>query len=302
MEFLDTPMRLDKAMKDPMCKKYPNKGCGQLYEIRNIENNKGYIGLSTTDLYTRLYHHLRKKSGCLYIRNALQKHGTAAFTVQLIQKNIPLDDLPNIETKSIFERETMFPKGYNICIGGKTSPMKSDHVRAKQKQTRSTKEYHLLQSNVSKEVGSRPEVIKKRSESMIKVCKLNKEQRSNSARVAMNRPEVKERHRNALKQSHNTDQYRANASLAQKINQNRPEVVAKKSKAIKKAHADPEVKERHRLAIKRAFSTPEARANRKAAQKERAKRESKETKEKRIAAFKATMKRKKEMLSRVQVA
>ena len=302
MDFLDNPMRLDKAMNHELCKQKPNEGCGQLYEIRHIESNKGYVGLCTTDLYTRLYHHLRKKSGCLYIRNALLKHGTAAFTVQLIDKNVPLTTLPNVETQRIDERQTMYPKGYNICIGGKTSPMKSDHVRAKQKKTRSTERYHILQSNVSKEVGSRPEVIKKRSESMIKACKLNKEQRSNSAKIAMNNPEVKERHRLALKKSHSTDKFKANASAAQKINQNRPEVVAKKSKAIKKAHADPEVKKRHKLAIKKAFSTPEARANRIAAQKKRAKLESKETKAKRIASFKATMKRKKEMLARVQVA
>lgn len=260
-------VRLDKALNDPLCKLPQEDDVGQLYEIRHIASQKAYIGLNKTTLYDRLCAHIKPSSGCIYIRNALRKHGLAAFTVQVIDSDVPLSELPDLENKRITERRTLYPDGYNICLGGKTSPMHSEQVRAKQKATRATHESRMKQSKASKESQSRPSVIAKKRAAMIATSKTNKEKRSTSATIAMNKPDVKEKHREAMKTSHNTDQYRKNASVAQKINQNRPEVAKKKGDAIRNAHTNAEVKERHRAAIKKAFATPEARANRSAAQK-----------------------------------
>lgn len=268
MAFLSDRVRLDKALKDPRFKVPQGDGIGQLYEIRHIASQKAYIGLNEkTALYDRLYAHMRTSSGCIYIRNALQKHGPAAFTVQVIDSGVCTSKLPALECTRITERSALYPNGYNICLGGKTSPMHSEQVRAKQKATKETQESRMKQSKASREVQSRPSVIAKKRNAMIETCKTNKTKRSTSAKIAMNKPDVKEKHQKAMKLSHNTEEYRKNSSVAQKINQNRPEVAKKKGDAIRKAHSDPVVKEHHRAAIKKAFATPEARANRSAAQK-----------------------------------
>ncbi len=65
---------------------------------------------------------------------------------------------------------------------------------------------------------------------------------------ALNRPDVKERHRAAMKEA-----------------LNRPEVKERRSAAIKEAMNRPEIKERHREAIKEAMNRPEIKEQRRAA-------------------------------------
>lgn len=266
--FLSGPFPILSVLKHPWSKEVPSNGVGHVYKITRVKTGKSYIGLiQRMSLYDRIMKHATPSSGCLYIRNALIKHGMEEFVVQLLFKEVPEASLPHTEEQCIKMYNTLAPNGYNLMHGGKTSPMLSEIVREKQRATRATPESKKKQCAAMKEMSNRPDVKKRKSVSMIAKCKTNRSKRSASAKISMNTPGTKKRHQEAMKKSHNTESFKQNASKAQKVAQNRPEVAKKKGIAVRAAHAKPEVKERHRKAIVAAFATPVARANRSAAQK-----------------------------------
>jgi len=98
-------------------------------------------------------------------------------------------------------------------------------------------------------------------------------------REAMNRPEVKARHRAAKRASHAKPEVRERLSVATKIAMARPDVKARHRAAIRAALADPairarrretlarpEVKAKQRAAMKAASARPEVRMHRSAGQ------------------------------------
>ena len=119
-----------------------------------------------------------------------------------------------------------------MAPGGKISPMKSELVRAKQKATKNTPEGRARSSAASKINQARPSVIIKKRNAMIATCKRIKQKKSDSAKIAMNRPDVKARH---------------------KAGCNTAEAKKNRSEATKKSHADPESKKRRSQALKDAW-------------------------------------------------
>ncbi len=81
-----------------------------------------YIGQTTYTAERRLYQHIynaennRFKNGALY--NAINKYGKDNFFIEIIEDNIPTDNLDNKEIYYIKKYNTISPNGYNLSIGG----------------------------------------------------------------------------------------------------------------------------------------------------------------------------------------
>jgi predicted GIY-YIG superfamily endonuclease len=104
-----------------------------LYQITNSVNSKTYIGVTTSDLRTRLRGHrasARKgQSGALY--NAMRKHGIDKFEIHLLR-----DDASNIEELLYQEVEAIekygtLKNGYNSAPGGSLGTAKPITVDGK---------------------------------------------------------------------------------------------------------------------------------------------------------------------------
>lgn len=110
---------------------------GQIYVMTNTLNGKQYVGQTVSHRknrnkyipfgYTgRFKDHISeatnntKKKQCWYLNNSIRKDGVAAWKVELIQvcNTCELDEL---EQKYIRERGTLYPDGYNLTCGGKTT-------------------------------------------------------------------------------------------------------------------------------------------------------------------------------------
>jgi hypothetical protein len=52
---------------------------GAIYIIENVETGKGYIGQTTRSVEQRFKEHCKSFSGCLKLRNAIQKYGQECF-------------------------------------------------------------------------------------------------------------------------------------------------------------------------------------------------------------------------------
>jgi hypothetical protein len=109
---------------------------GEIYIITNTLNQKKYVGQTVS--HRKNHHRYRpfgymgrfrdhvsealcntKKKQCRYLNNAIRKHGTDAFTVELIT-TCTLAELDTMETWHISDSGTLFPQGYNLTKGGKT--------------------------------------------------------------------------------------------------------------------------------------------------------------------------------------
>lgn len=91
---------------------------GCIYLIRNMDNNKCYVGLSINDAKkTRIRQHLSGK-GSKLIKKAIKKHGIDAFHTEIVADGMPLDLLGEIEKQTIQRYNAKAPNGYNLTSGG----------------------------------------------------------------------------------------------------------------------------------------------------------------------------------------
>ena len=89
---------------------------GIIYKITNKVNNKVYIGQTVTSLEERWKGHCYKK-GCVYMHNAIIKYGKSSFKKEIIEQNVPVDDLDIRETYWIkYYKSYIREYGYNILI------------------------------------------------------------------------------------------------------------------------------------------------------------------------------------------
>ena len=110
---------------------------GEICVITNVNNGKQYVGQTVSHRKNhgkyrpfgyvgRFKDHLSeaicntKTKQCGYLNNAIRKHGADAFKVDLI-KRCELCNLDEEEKVYIAKYNTMFPNGYNLTIGGKTT-------------------------------------------------------------------------------------------------------------------------------------------------------------------------------------
>ena len=253
MSLLAEPMRLDFALLHPHSSVLPRSNCGQVYKLTHIATARCYIGLNkTVTLRERLQRHLKLSSGCLKIRNALLKYGPEAFTVQIMDFNVPEADLGDFEIARIDEFDAMHPTGFNLRPGGAQSPMKSELLRAKQRATKATPEGWKRSSDASKKTQNNPEVAAKKSASMKITCVKIRDKKSSSARIAMNRPETKAKHKAGC----NTPIAKQNRGRATQKGWANEETRRKRSEGIAKAWVErrknPEAAAKHKKACQEA--------------------------------------------------
>ena len=110
---------------------------GLIYIITNNETQKQYVGQTLTHrknhgkyrpfgIEGRFQDHISeaicntKKKQCTYLNNAIRHYGKDAFHVSLVSE-CSKNDLDANEIKFIEEYNTLYPNGYNLTRGGKTS-------------------------------------------------------------------------------------------------------------------------------------------------------------------------------------
>lgn len=104
---------------------------GFIYKITNKITGQSYIGQTLKTVKQRWAGHLSPSSSCVFLKNAIEKHGPREFVVETIHV-VESDNKPElIEQLHILEKEaikafnTLAPNGYNLQKGGKNSYRKS---------------------------------------------------------------------------------------------------------------------------------------------------------------------------------
>ena len=101
----------------------------KVYVIRNAENNKGYVGITTKPLSYRLNEHFEsaidprtREDGTPFpLSGAIGKYGQNRFNIRLLEKGLTLDKAQLRETHWISElrtHATVHRTGYNLTWGG----------------------------------------------------------------------------------------------------------------------------------------------------------------------------------------
>lgn len=112
-----------------------------IYLIKNIKNNKCYIGQAVSHILNhkryrpygitgRFNSHISeafstKIKQCLYLNNAIRKYGKESFKVILLD-SVKSENGDNREIELIKEHNTLCPNGYNLCTGGKSTTLTNE--------------------------------------------------------------------------------------------------------------------------------------------------------------------------------
>ena len=106
----------------------------EIYKITNTENNKIYVGQTVSHMLNhgkyrrygsqkRLDSHIseaiknNKDKQCHFLNNAIRKYGADKFNTELIDICL-WEDRDKIEAEYIEKMDAIFPKGYNLKVGG----------------------------------------------------------------------------------------------------------------------------------------------------------------------------------------
>lgn len=155
------------------------QGVFHVYLIKNSENDKMYVGVTTKGYEHRFYNHKyqsRKNGRCSALYAAIRKHGDEKFSVELLEVCHSFEHMNERERHWIKELDTMSPNGYNLTDGGDAGvlvPESMEKVRAK-----------LIGKPISEK--TRQAVIDSWNNPESRARRLE------SIKEAMNRPEVKE--------------------------------------------------------------------------------------------------------------
>lgn len=110
---------------------------GEIYKIRNKITLKEYVGQTLTHRKNkgkyrpfgsegRFKDHISeainntKKNQCVYLNNSIRKYGQENFEYETII-NCEISELDYYEKDSIKKYDTLYPNGYNLTKGGKTT-------------------------------------------------------------------------------------------------------------------------------------------------------------------------------------
>lgn len=100
---------------------------GYIYKITNSINEKVYIGQTIRSVKQRFKEHFHPSSGCVFLQRAMVKYGYENFKVEILEfinaesKSELIKILNRIEVQYININNSLFPNGYNGCLGGGNS-------------------------------------------------------------------------------------------------------------------------------------------------------------------------------------
>jgi group I intron endonuclease len=151
---------IEDALINPVLPKDDRTGC--IYMITQLSTGMRYIGLTTSPIRVRLDQHFNAAYGRETTRpllKAMRKHGRDDFSIEVIEDNVPSDDLPKREVAHIAERDTMIPNGFNANKGGARSSSTSTAYDYGDRKFRS--KAHAV-AVLSEETGHTPNVVDRR--------------------------------------------------------------------------------------------------------------------------------------------
>ena len=90
---------------------------GLIYKLTS-PSNKSYIGKTVQSFSVRMRGHKDKNSNCTALKNAINKYGWDQMKREIVEENIPEDQLNDREKYWIKTYNTMTPHGYNLTDGG----------------------------------------------------------------------------------------------------------------------------------------------------------------------------------------
>lgn len=94
---------------------------GSIYIIKNTINDKVYIGQTTQSVRGRFMQHMKpsttKQRGTYKFYNAVNKYGKDKFYVEVLESNIPINQLDEKEIAYIRQYDSC-DNGYNTTYGG----------------------------------------------------------------------------------------------------------------------------------------------------------------------------------------
>lgn len=88
-----------------------------VYLITNLINQKKYVGI--TNDYKKRWANEASVSNNQVITKAILKYGKENFSFKVLYSNIPLEEIDNLEIKTIQEYQSLVPNGYNVAKGGR---------------------------------------------------------------------------------------------------------------------------------------------------------------------------------------
>ena len=88
-----------------------------IYQITNLINDKIYIG-QTNNITKRWSNHKCCNSPNMVIAKAIKKYGVENFKFEILYRNVPIEQIDELEQKLIVEKNCRVPNGYNVALGG----------------------------------------------------------------------------------------------------------------------------------------------------------------------------------------
>jgi group I intron endonuclease len=116
---LKQKMPIDLAVLTDKCR--IKDGTGDVYLITNQITKEQYVGLTEIGVQERFKQHclLTTKVNLTYLINqSIRKYGQHNFSLETIEANIPVENLPNLERHYISYLNTRTPMGLNVTMGG----------------------------------------------------------------------------------------------------------------------------------------------------------------------------------------
>ena len=102
--------------------------CCAIYIIKNIVNDKVYVGQTWTPVARRfIYHKVPTNKSCIKLHNALNKHGRDNFFVECIADCSDQKTADYLEANYIIEYDSI-KNGYNIREGGSRGLMSKESI------------------------------------------------------------------------------------------------------------------------------------------------------------------------------
>jgi len=153
---------------------------GLIYYYKNLVNGKGYVGQTICGLKARDKGHIcAADKGTNAIDRALRKYGRGNFTLEVLEKNIPVEVYDKRDPTNLFfvsllsaremyhikEKNTLSPNGYNLTSGGENGFSCSEEmIKKKIGQKRSEETRKNMSESRKQYYIDNPEALKLMSE------------------------------------------------------------------------------------------------------------------------------------------
>ena len=112
-----------------------NERVGLIYKITS-PSGKSYIGKTVQSFSARMRQHTNKNSKCTALIRAINKYGWDQMKREIVEENVPEDQLNDREKYWIKTYNTMTPHGYNLMEGGGEGGTHSDISKLRAKESK----------------------------------------------------------------------------------------------------------------------------------------------------------------------